>query len=200
VLAALAPALQDATQQITLISPYFVPGKEGTRHLVARVEQGVGVRVLTNSLAANDVAMVYGGYAKARPDLLAGGVKLWELKPLPGSGAKRSMFGSSGASLHTKALTTDSTGVFVGSYNLDPRSTSLNCEQGVFVYEPVIAAQLESLFDQESAGERAWAVLLEGGELRWTDGKRSYDSSPQASGGQKFQAWIARVLPLDSQL
>jgi putative cardiolipin synthase len=200
VLAVLAPAMTNATSRITVISPYFVPGKEGTRFLVERVDQGVGVRVLTNSLAANDVAMVYGGYAKARPDLLDGGVKLWELKPLPGMGPKRSMFGSSGASLHTKALAADSSHVFVGSYNLDPRSTSLNCEQGVFVDEPVIAAQLEALFDEETAGERAWAVTLEGGKLRWTDGKRTYDSSPQATGSQKFQAWLARMLPLDSQL
>jgi putative cardiolipin synthase len=143
---------------------------------------------------------VYGGYAKARPDLLAGGVKLWELKPLPGSTAKQGMFGSSGASLHTKALASDSTRLFVGSYNLDPRSTSLNCEQGVFVAEPVIAAQLETIFDEESTGERAWAVTLENGKLRWTDGTRTYDSSPEASSGQKFQAWLAKVLPLDSQL
>jgi len=200
VLAVLAPALQNATKMITVISPYFVPGKEGTRYFVDQVARGAGVRVLTNSLAANDVAMVYGGYAKARPDLLAGGVKLWELKPLPGSDAKKKMFGSSGASLHTKALASDSTSLFVGSYNLDPRSTSLNCEQGVFVREPVIAAQLETMFDEESTGERAWSVTLESGKLRWTDGTRTYDSSPEASSGQKFQAWLAKVLPLDSQL
>ncbi|MGB7906340.1 MAG: phospholipase D family protein [Steroidobacteraceae bacterium] len=204
VLAVLAPALQRATRLITVISPYFVPGKEGTRYFVDQVARGTGVRVLTNSLAANDVAMVYGGYSKARPDLLAGGVKLWELKPLPGTGtvtdSKQSMFGSSGASLHTKALAVDSTGVFVGSYNLDPRSTSLNCEQGVFVDEPVIAAQIETLFDEESAGERAWSVTLDHGKLRWTDGTNTYDSSPAASSGQRFQAWLAKVLPLDSQL
>jgi cardiolipin synthase C len=200
VLAVIAPTLKGATSRITVISPYFVPGKEGTRYLVERVDQGVGVRVLTNSLAANDVAMVYGGYAKARPDLLAGGVKLWELKPLPGMGSKQSMFGSSGASLHTKALAADSVHVFVGSYNLDPRSTSLNCEQGVFVDEPVIATQLEQLFDHEAQGERAWSVTLDDGKLRWSDGKHTYDSSPQATGSQKFQAWLAKVLPLDSQL
>jgi putative cardiolipin synthase len=200
VLAVLAPALQNATNHISVISPYFVPGKAGTRNLVDRAGSGVGVRVLTNSLAANDVAMVYGGYSKARPDLLAGGVKLWELKPLPGSATKKSMFGSSGASLHTKALASDSTRLFVGSYNLDARSTSLNCEQGVFVEEPTIATQLEAIFDQESAAERAWSVTLDKGKLRWTDGTRTYDSSPEASGGQKFQAWLAKVLPLDSQL
>jgi putative cardiolipin synthase len=158
------------------------------------------VRVLTNSLAANDVAMVYGGYSESRPDLLRGGVQLWELKPLAGSGTQQSMFGSSGASLHTKALATDSSRVFVGSYNLDPRSTSLNCEQGVFVGDPALARQLEALFAQESGPSRAWAVTLVEGKVHWSDGQESFDASPMASGGQKFQAWIARVLPINSQL
>jgi cardiolipin synthase C len=200
VLAVLAPAMQKADQQITVISPYFVPGKEGARYFVDQVKRGTQVRVLTNSLAANDVAMVYGGYAKARPKLLAGGVKIWELKPVPRSTTKQSMFGSSGASLHTKALAADSTHAFVGSYNLDPRSTSLNCEQGVFIEEPVIAAQLEQLFAQETSAERAWEVTLEDGRLRWDDGRKTHTSSPQATAGQKVQAWIAWLLPLDSQL
>ena len=43
--------------------------------------RGVKVRVLTNSLAATDVAPVYAGYAKYREELLRGGVRLYELKP-----------------------------------------------------------------------------------------------------------------------
>ncbi len=200
VLAMIGPMLKEASQRVSIISPYFVPGKQGSSFLVSQVGDGTEVRVLTNSLAANDVAMVYGGYSKSRPTLLKGGVQIWELKPLPGMQSQRSMFGSSGASLHTKALAADSSRLFVGSYNLDPRSTSLNCEQGVFVEEPTVAAQLEAIFDQESSGERAWAVTLEQGKLRWSDGKHTYDDSPQASRGQKFQAWLAKVLQLDSQL
>jgi len=70
----------------------------------------------------------------------------------------------------------------------------------VFVREPRIAGQVETLFDQESARERAWAVTLEDGKLRWTDGEQTFDSSPQASRGQRFQAWLTRILPLDAQL
>jgi cardiolipin synthase C len=200
VLTAVVPMMENARTLVTIISPYFVPGEVGTRSLTGQVARGVEVRVLTNSLAANDVAMVYGGYSKARPDLLAGGVQLWELKPLPGFENRQSMFGSSGASLHTKALAADSSAAFVGSYNLDPRSTSLNCEQGVLVEDEVIAGQLEALFEREAAGDRAWAVTLVGGKLRWSDGTQTYDDSPLATGGQKFQAWLAKVLPLDSQL
>jgi putative cardiolipin synthase len=201
VLAVLAPAMQDAQRSITVISPYFVPGKQGTKFLADQVRRGADVRVLTNSLAANDVALVYGGYAKERPDLLGSGVKLWELKPLPGTTPKKAkLFGSSSASLHTKALAADSTRAFVGSYNLDPRSTSLNCEQGVFLRQPVIASQLEELFAFQTAAARSWSVTLQDVKLRWSDGTRTYDRSPQASASKKFQAWVARVLPLDSQL
>jgi putative cardiolipin synthase len=113
---------------------------------------------------------------------------------------KSSLFGSSGASLHTKALTVDGSKVFVGSYNLDPRSTALNCEQGVFVDHPVIATQLEAIFATESSGARAWAVTLQDGDLRWSDGTDTHDSAPEASAGRKFQAWVGRALPISSQL
>ena len=200
VLALLAPLLRDSKGPVTVISPYFVPGESGAQGLVGLAQRGQPVRILTNSLAANDVAMVYGGYSKWRKPLLEGGVQLWELKPTRGEAVRSSLFGSSGASLHTKALTVDGTRTFVGSYNLDPRSTSLNCEQGVFVEDPVIARQVEALFATESSGERAWRVTLEGRELHWSDGSVKLDKTPDASVGRKFQAWIARVLPISSQL
>jgi putative cardiolipin synthase len=90
--------------------------------------------------------------------------------------------------------------LFVGSYNLDPRSTSLNCEQGVLVESPVLAEQLEAIFNHMTSGERAWTVQLEDKDLTWTDGSESYDSDPNASAGRKFQAWFARAFGLESQL
>jgi putative cardiolipin synthase len=200
VLAALAPLLKSSQSGVTIISPYFVPGEAGTQGLVGMARSGRDVRVLTNSLAANDVALVYGGYSKSRRDLLEGGVQLWELKPTAGSAAKSSFFGSSGASLHTKALAVDGRIAFVGSYNLDPRSTSLNCEQGIFVENATIAAQLDEDFRTDSSGGHAWSVTLVDGELQWSDGTSTYDRSPEASAGRRFQAWVARVLPIDSQL
>lgn len=200
VLATLRPVLRTSQTGVTIISPYFVPGEAGTESLTELAASGRDVRVLTNSLAANDVALVYGAYSESRPGLLAGGVKLWELKPTAGGTVKSSLFGSSGASLHTKALTVDGRIAFVGSYNLDPRSTSLNTEQGIFVDSPQTAAQLEDMFREDCAGDRAWAVTLDDGDLLWSDGTTTHDSSPEASAGRRFQAWIARVLPIESQL
>jgi cardiolipin synthase C len=200
VLELLGPTLKSSREHVSIISPYFVPGEAGTEFLVGVDQSGSAVRVLTNSLAANDVAMVYGGYSKSRKPLLEGGVEIWELKPTPGRTVDSSMFGSSGASLHTKALAVDSRIAFVGSYNLDARSTSLNCEQGIFVENAEIAAQLEGFFRTDSSGARAWSVTLQDGELQWSDGTQAHDKAPDASFGRRFQAWLARILPIDSQL
>ena len=195
----LLPMIQGAQKSVHIISPYFVPGDAVTTGLTAAAGAGKEVSVLTNSLVANDVAAVHGGYSRYRKPLLKGGVQLWELKPQGGRG-NSSIFGSSGASLHTKAFSVDGEKLFVGSYNLDPRSTWLNCEQGVMVEDPVLAKQLDGLFTTHTNGEHAWHVTLVDGDLRWDDGTETFESDPKASGWQKFQAWITRVLHLDAQL
>jgi cardiolipin synthase C len=205
---ALATMMKGATHKLNVISPYFVPGKHGTAVLIGRVEAGASVNILTNSLAANDVASVHGGYSRHRKDLIEGGVQLWELKPerhatkdakAPKEEKKKST-GSSGASLHTKALSTDGHNLFVGSYNLDPRSTWLNCEQGVIVDNPYLTTQLDAIFKQQCSGSRAWHFTVEEGALRWSDGGTVLDEEPGAKFSKKFQAWLARVLHLDAQL
>jgi putative cardiolipin synthase len=158
------------------------------------------VRILTNSLAANDVAAVHGGYSRYRLALVQGVVQLWELKPVATGRTRSSFTGSSGASLHTKAFAVDGGTLFVGSFNLDPRSAFLNTEQGVLVDDPVLARQLEAIFASQTSPDRAWRVTAQGDELEWSDGVQALDHEPGASAGQRFQAWLARVLGLDAQL
>ena len=147
------PWLKSAQTDITVISPYFVPGEVATDVLVAAAgARASASRVLTNSLVASDVAAVHGGYSRHRKPLLAGGVSLYELKPQPGTKVDSSLFGSSGASLHTKALAVDKRSLFVGSYNLDPRSTWLNCEQGVLVENAVLAVAARNDFCHPDLG------------------------------------------------
>jgi putative cardiolipin synthase len=209
--AAIVPLIRNAQQSLRVISPYFVPGEQGSAGLVERVKAGAQVQVLTNSLAANDVATVHGGYSRHRKQLVEGGVQVWELKPTRVAGQnsqekekhdkKSSSFsGSSGASLHTKAMSADDRELFVGSYNLDPRSTWLNCEQGVFVEDAVLATQLGKIFELQTTGSRAWRVTLEDGKLRWNDGVEKLNSEPSASWWRRFQAWFARTFELDAQL
>jgi putative cardiolipin synthase len=177
-----------------------VPGEEGTRILTDAARAGKRVRVLTNSLVANDVAAVHGGYTRWRRALLEGGVDLWELKPLPGSDVHASLFGSRGASLHTKALAVDGKALFVGSYNIDPRSDWLNCEQGILTESVPLAEKLEAIFDRQTRGAHAWRVTLENGDLRWSDGEEDFTGDPNAPLSRRLQAWFTRALRLDAQL
>src|SRR6266511_3677331 len=69
-----------ARSDLLIVSPYFVPGKDGVQFFGERRRDGVNVSVLTNSLAATDVWLVHAGYMKYRRPLLAEGVRLFELK------------------------------------------------------------------------------------------------------------------------
>jgi putative cardiolipin synthase len=198
--AALLPIVEGSHQRLAVISPYFVPGREVTQLLTGLAAGGRQVQVLTNSLAANDVAAVHGGYSRYRRPLLDGGVQLWELKPLGGDRVDSSPLGSSGASLHTKAVAVDGRVLFVGSFNLDPRSIWMNCEQGVVVESEALARQLEQIFTQQTSGPHAWRVEVRADELRWSDDRAEFDSDPRAPTSRRFQAWLARVLHLDAQL
>ncbi|WP_146907105.1 phospholipase D family protein [Arenimonas daejeonensis] len=200
VLKALKPALDGAQHEVALISPYFVPGESGSAYLQGLAARGLDVRILTNSLAATDVAAVHGGYMRYRPTLLENGVRLWELKPTGAGTANFSLAGSSGSSLHTKAMIIDDRQVFVGSYNIDPRSTSLNNEQGVLASHPALAAELTALFERQLTGDLSWQVTLVDGQLSWSDGRTTWDKEPQSKASQRVLAWLMKVLPVESQL
>ena len=135
-----------AEREVLIVSAYFVPGEAGTRRFAELEQRGVRVVVQTNSLAATDVAAVHTGYMRYRKDLLRAGVELYETKSLADSDAGRrriSVTGSSGASLHTKAIIVDDRWVYIGSMNIDPRA-NLNTEMGVLIESTVLARQVRA--------------------------------------------------------
>jgi len=200
VLRGLSQAMRESHTRVVLISPYFVPGDEGAKSLADLAGSGRSVTLLTNSLAANDVAAVYSGYARYRTRLLQAGVHAYELKPDPGHAGEISVAGSSGASLHSKAVLIDDDEAFVGSFNLDPRSVSLNCEQGVLVTDAALGGELQAYFQRMTMPVHAWRVDLDAqGHTRWTDEHGSTTKTP-ASFGRRTRAAIARMLPIESQL
>ncbi len=71
---------QPAARELVIVSPYFVPGRSGTRSLVRLAASGVKVKVLTNALESTDVAAVHSGYARRRRTLLKAGIELYELR------------------------------------------------------------------------------------------------------------------------
>jgi len=200
----LVEAIGSARAQAWLISPYFVPGENGTQQLVGLSHDGVDVGVVTNSLAANDVPAVHSGYARYRTPLLAGGVKLYELRA-KGHTETSGLFGSSGASLHTKAFIVDGRRGFIGSFNMDMRSAALNTEMGVLFDDPRIGAALATEYQRLAGPALSYVVQLEpDGDLRWVDGTtqppRILDQEPDASLGRRVAARVLGWLPIESQL
>ncbi|WP_369980460.1 phospholipase D family protein [Xanthomonas bundabergensis] len=191
-----------AQRELALISPYFVPGDDGLRWIGQLRERGVAVGVLTNSLAANDVVAVHGGYAGYRVPLLRQGVTLFELKPQGDPGG--SLFGSSGASLHTKAFVVDASEGFIGSFNLDPRSMNLNTEMGLLFRDRAAAAELQRLYRAKVSAPVSYRLALQDGELRWQDGAarppRTWTHEPEAGVWRRAAARVIGWLPLESQL
>jgi len=197
------PVIQNSRRSVEIVSPYFVPGRTGSRTLERLVRENVDVSVLTNSLAATDVAAVHGGYAKYRRRLLRAGVKLYELQPYSQQ-PSISILGSKGASLHTKAFTVDDRIGFVGSMNFDPRSISLNAEMGVLFGGQELVGQVRAWAKQEKAPDTSYRLRLEGGRLVWEgapDGApRTFTGEPEAGILRRVLARVIGWLPVESQL
>jgi cardiolipin synthase C len=207
VLESMVDALSTAQSEVLLISPYFVPGAGGTAALRNLARRGVRVAVLTNSLAATDVAAVHSGYSRYRQSLLEGGVQLYELKSAaaPSEQDKRMRLGSSRASLHTKAAIVDRQRLFVGSFNLDPRSAELNCEMGAWIESEELAREMLQVFATGTALTNSYTVTLNAhGRACWTEiaeGQRlQYDKDPNAGWARRAITWLLQMLPIESQL
>ena len=210
--------VDDAQTQVLLLSPYFVPARSGVEYLTGLAGRGVDVRALTNSLASTDEPAAQAGYARYRSDLLAGGVKLFELRPAAGSKQEATSFGtSSGVSLHAKAIVVDTRYVFIGSMNMDQRSKLLNTEMGVMVDCRGLAEAVAGFFAKATAPASAFQVKLEpaagkaataghapSGHLVWVAQEKgqpvTLDSEPSATSGRKLEVVLWQLLPIESLL
>lgn len=202
------PYFNHASQQMLIATPYFVPGTAGVAWFQSRHQQGIDIHVLTNSLAATDVAVVHAGYRKYRPGLLAAGIKLAELKPSARPFRKKHKHwikGSSSASLHAKYMVVDQHYVFIGSANLDPRSEILNTEIGIMVDSKALAAQATQLFERTTAVENSYQLSLTANrQCRWFTRENGeamhYRHEPQASLLRRLFVRLVALLPIDSLL
>ena len=202
---ALGQAMASAESEVLIVSPYFVPRKRVLAKLTGLAGRGTRVRVLTNSLASNDVIMVHAGYAPKRPALLRAGVGLFELKPDGGqlrrSGKAKIQFRPSEgrASLHAKLFIIDRRTVFIGSFNLDPRSARLNTEMGILVDCPALAE--EAAIFAESLMAEANEVGLENGRLFWKDEDGVVTTEePHAGLGLRLLVSLIGWLPIEEHL
>ena len=209
----LRPVAEAVSGELLIFSPYFVPGPEGVEWLKSLEKRDVRVRVLTNSLASNDVGIVHAGYSKYRPDLLLGGIELHEAKARrdPPKKEHDGIGSSSSASLHAKTFVFDRQRIFIGSLNLDPRSRELNTEMGIVFDSPPLAGAVAGWADDNLASV-AYELRLDptdcahctGPRIQWIDrtpdGERIYDHDPETGALRRLLLWFARWLPIEAQL
>jgi putative cardiolipin synthase len=209
----LMPYFDQANEEVIILSPYFVPGKEGVKYLTRLREKGVRVRILTNSLASTDVSIVHAGYARYRKALLRAGVELHELDMHISKEERKSYrkhkVGNSKSSLHAKAFVIDRSTVFIGSMNLDPRSIQQNTEIGVVIHSAGLGAAIAGAYDKNidkaafrlelratASGyeELIWHGIQEGGD------SQIFTNEPNTGFWRRFGVFLARLLPIESQI
>ena len=193
--AAIAAVVQGATTSLRLVTPYFVPGREGLAQLQEVAARGVHVQVLTNSLSATNHIFVHGAYRRYRRPLLAAGVALHEFAPIPHARGVERM-------LHTKCLLVDGRTGFVGSFNFDLRSAFLNTEMGVLFDAPALVADLAAELDRDSAAAQAHRLSLQRGRLIWSHGglPAPMMHEPGAPATRRGVSWLIGHLPIHSLL
>lgn len=195
--------------EMIFINPYFIPGDEGVEFFKRAAERGVRVRILTNSLAANNQSTVHGGYAKYRKPLLESGIELYELRATSFKEQKKENYwvsSSSTTGLHAKVAMIDGRYVFIGSANLDPRSRNINTEIGIMIDSKAIAEQLYEGFEAIIQPANSYRLIQDAKtkRLAWigeNDGKEiRHKRDPDAGWWRRFQAFMARILPVESLL
>ena len=197
--------LGSPSKKLTIISSYFVPTKDGVNTLVALAESGIEIKILTNSFDATDVTAVHSGYSQWRPSLLRAGVKIYELKSTASEEKRENKLwkarSQSSTSLHAKAFAVDDYQVFIGSYNVDPRSANINTEMGVIINDDELATQLHEALSDDLLNQAYEVKLLENGNLQWhtmeDDKKVIYDSEPRVDISDHVWLTIMSWLPID---
>jgi len=160
--------LEQAKESITIQTPYLVIGPKGTRYFKKLVKNKPDVEFLisTNSLSSADNIHVYAfSYKNKKKYLKNFRWQIFEFKlkpedvdlmisPINKKERSKDYF----TCLHSKIYIVDHKKVWIGSFNLDPRSVNLNTESGVAIYDEQIARSVEEEVRRDMANQNSWTV------------------------------------------
>lgn len=122
-----------ATKSLDIMNPYVFPTDELLEKLKAARARGVKIRLSSNSAATTNSAKLGIAWDVKKEILIDLGIDVYEL--------------TGDQFLHAKTIVRDGVEVYVGSFNLDPRSQNLNLENGFFIEDSKIAAKLKRFND-----------------------------------------------------
>ncbi|MDH3975250.1 MAG: phospholipase D family protein [Deltaproteobacteria bacterium] len=175
---AIVEELKKAKKSITIQSPYLVMPDEGIELFKELIKKGVRVRINTNSLLSTDNILAFSGYSKKRKKLVKAGIEIYEYKPQPEvmkeliDRYKEMEKEPPIFAIHAKTLIIDSETLYIGTFNLDPRSVNLNTEVGVLINNPSLARQVEENIERDMSRQNSWAAHVKHADSRSSIFKR----------------------------
>ncbi|CAN5742847.1 phospholipase D-like domain-containing protein [soil metagenome] len=137
-----ATAFASATRRIWMANPYVTPADDQVDLLVKAVQRGVDVRLLLPG-EHNDQPLTASAGRAAYGRMLEGGVKIYEYQP---------------TMIHLKTLVVDGMFSMFGSSNFDARSSEINEELDVVVYDAGFGREMERIFEQDLAQSREYTL------------------------------------------
>ena len=195
--------LDDAREDVVLVSAYLVPTPELESAIARATGRGVRVRILTNSLRSNNHLAADSAYRRHLHALLGSGVELHEMHALALDRDRymRTPVEGKRIGLHAKLMLVDRDISYVGSCNLDPRSLRLNTETGLVVRGAALNGALRELLAADFDARNAWAVsVAPDGAPQWRAQGEVRGAPPADSPVQRLEDWFLGVLPIESQL
>ena len=137
-----AVSIAAAEKRIWITNAYCTPTEDQVALLGAAVQRGVDVRLLLPG-KNNDQPMTKAAGRTSYGDLLRGGVKIYEYTP---------------TMIHQKTMVVDSLFGLFGSSNLDARSSQINEEVDITVYDEGFARGMEAIFENDLRQARPYTL------------------------------------------
>jgi putative cardiolipin synthase len=187
-----------AQHEVLINNAYLIPDDDMLANAGQLVQRGVKMRIITNSLASQDVPAVNSHYGPLRKSILKTGAELYELRPDAEikTQADTAPVVSGFVGLHTKAAVVDRSRVFIGSFNLDPRSRNINTEMGILIDSPELGRELAEKIEYLMAPQNSWQVQLDdGGNLIWVSHDGTLNRQPAQSFWQRVQDVFFKIFP-----
>jgi cardiolipin synthase len=128
-----AVAFTAAQKHIWITNSYCTPTSDQVEQLVKAVQRGVDVRIILPG-PNNDQPLTKSAGRAAYGQMLEGGVKIFEYQP---------------TMIHEKSMVIDGLFSMFGSSNLDARSSEINEELDVVVYDQKFGHEMETVFEKD---------------------------------------------------
>jgi cardiolipin synthase A/B len=137
-----AVAFTAAQKRIWITNSYCTPTNNQVEQLVKAVQRSVDVRILLPG-PNNDQPLTKSAGRAAYGQMLEGGVKIFEYQP---------------TMIHEKSMVIDGLFSMFGSSNLDARSSEINEELDVIVYDQKFGREMETVFENDLKQSREYTL------------------------------------------